>query len=272
MITIRPSNIKAFLECPRRWLLDTKQPKFVKNEALIFGKNVHRLIERVMSESFIPITEKRMGDKEQLEKLPLDFFRNMKNDLNAANIKPTMRNFESVGLKILKNFKNRWDTYSTDSTDAERISIECTYKIQIIEKVKIVGTPDIVLIDKNNHVTILDIKTMASKHDISYYLLQLASYAFLLKKNGYETKEIGVIRVVKNSSFSVDFLTIKDATFIGFLIYYIKVLIGQIAENFLEFDKTKNGYLFNKHERHWTCNESFCSHYSDCQKFTKETR
>lgn len=269
MITIRPSNIRAYLECPRRWLLDTIQPQRVQNEAFIFGNNVHKMVEKVMSESFKAIIKNPMNDKEQFEKLPLEFSRNMKNDLNAANIKPVVRNFESVGLKILKNFKNRWDTYAVD---AKRISIERVYEVRIIDKVKVVGTPDVVLIDKNNHIIILDIKTMASKHDISYYLLQLASYAFLLKEYGYESKEIGVIRVVKNSSFSVDFLTIKDATFIGFLIYYIKVLIGQIAENFLEFEKTKNGYLFNKHERHWTCNESFCSHYSDCQKFTKETR
>lgn len=269
MITIRPSNIRAYLECPRRWLLDATHPQLVQNEALIFGNNVHKMIEKVMSESFKLNIKKSMNDKEQLEKLSLEFFMNMKNDLNAANIKPTMRNFEGVGLRILKNFKNHWDTHTTD---AERILIECTYETNRFGKVKVVGTPDAVLVDKKNHVTILDIKTMTSKHDISYFLLQLAAYALLLEENGYEAKEIGVVRVVKNSSFSVDFMTIKDVTFIGFLKYYIKALLGQLAENYLEFEKTENFFLFDKRERHWTCNESFCSHYSDCQKFTKETK
>lgn len=161
MITIRPSNIRTYLECPRRWLLDTIQPRRVQNEALIFGGNVHKMIEKVMSESFKAIIKNPMNDKEQFEKLPLEFSRNMKNDLNAANIKPVVRNYESVGLKILKNFKNRWDTYVTD---AKRISIERIFEAKIIEKVKIAGTPDVVLIDKNNHIIILDIKTMASKN------------------------------------------------------------------------------------------------------------
>lgn len=268
MITIRPSNIKAFLECPKRWLLDATQPKHSQSEALIFGTNVHKMIEQVIENDFKGILDTtRLTDEKQLKKLPLEFFNNMKNDLNAANIKPTMRAFDRIGLKVLTNFKKQWQGYSIA---AHNCTIERGYDLLITENIKLAGTPDVVLMDSDNAIIILDIKTMASKRNISYYLLQLATYAVLLQKiEGYSIKELGVIKVVKNSKIEVEIQTISDLSFIKFLIDSVETLINHIVETYETYLETGNKYLFKKNSLHWTCNESFCAHYHDCQNTTR---
>lgn len=264
MITIRPSNIKAFLECPKRWLLDSIQPKHFQSEATIFGTNVHKMLEQVIENDFKNILDtSRLTDEKQLKKLPLEFFNNMKNDLNAANIKPTMRAFDKIGLKVLTNFKKQWQGYTTAALEC---AIERGYDFLITENIKLSGIPDVVLVDSKNAIIILDIKTMASKRDISYHLLQLATYAFLLEKiECYSTKELGVIKIVKKSKFEVEIQTISDLSFIEFLVNSVKTLINHIVETYETYLETRNEYLFKKNFLHWTCNESLCAHYLDCQ-------
>lgn len=264
MITIRPSNIKAFLECSRRWLLDAIQPQYFQSEAIIFGTNVHKMLEQVIENDFKEVLDtSRLTDEEQLKKMPLEFFNNMKNDLNVANIKPTMRAFDRIGLKVLTNFKKQWQDYSNS---AFKCTIERGYNLPITENIELAGTPDVVLIDSDNAIMIFDIKTMTSKRGISYYLLQLATYAFLLEKiECYSTKAIGIIKVVKNSKNEVEIQTISDLGFIEFLVNSVKALINHIVETYETYLKTGNEYLFKKNPLHWTCNESFCAHYHDCQ-------
>lgn len=278
MITIRPSNLKTFLECRRRWYLDITKPSTKSNEALVFGNNVHLMLEGYIENLFKP-REARENSEDILNRLVLEFQKNMLDDCSKLAAMQDVPKSMSIDLKqtalsVLSNFRDALsENDKLDSNifakakNGNSVALERYYETILTHNVKVAGTADIICFDNNGNAEIWDIKTMQRKRDIHEYLLQLSAYAWLLSRHkDVSITRLGVVKVVKNKKLSVELQCIEDKTFISFLIKSVDTLIKHIIETLEAFEKTGNKYLFNKNECHWTCSETYCAHYKDCIK------
>ncbi len=86
--------------------------------------------------------------------------------------------------------------------ESEKIIIEPAI-VDVIENVPILAQPDIVIVDSNNTVTLIELKTTSTN---PYKLreqekLQVQLYAYLLEKHGFKLKHTCIVKVRRHTRF-----------------------------------------------------------------------
>lgn len=264
MIVIRPSNLKTYFECPKRWLLDTLQPVPQVSEQLIVGQCVHAMIESYLFNHYV---NDRQREFEYVCKELADIFKNTINKkLEQANI-IRATDYGSCAERILKAFVKSFSDSHISARDIEFLS-EQKLSIKLSDNICFAGSFDILLKEKGkDNIMLWDIKTMAFKRHLPAYLIQLSSYALLVKQClKIDVTELGVIKIVKAKRFYCEFESTQDASFMAFCIHSIEVLVKFLTTTLNEYFATNNAYLFKANPNHWTCNACFCAFYSDCNE------
>lgn len=268
MIVIRPSNLKTYFECPKRWLLDTLHPVSKVSEQLIVGQCVHEMIERYL---FNHYEIKPQREFKYVCKELADIFKNTINKkLAQANISRAT-DYGSYAERILKAFVKSFGDSHISARDIEFFS-EQRLSIKLSDNICFAGSFDVLLKEKGkDNVMLWDIKTMATKQHLPAYLIQLSSYALLVKQClKLDVTELGVIKIVKAKRIYCEFESTQDASFIAFCIHSTEALVKFLAKTLNEYLATNNEYLFKANPNHWTCNASFCAHYNECKERRKE--
>lgn len=264
MIVIRPSNLKTYFECPKRWLLDTLQPVPKVSEQLIVGQCVHAMIESYLFNHYV--NDRQRVFKYVCKELADIFEGTINKKLAQANIN-SATDYGSYAERILKAFVKSFDDSHISAREFE-FSSEEKLSIKLSDNVYFSGSFDVLLKEKGKDSTVLwDIKTMASRQTLPAYLIQLSSYALLVKQNlKLDVAELGVIKIVKAKRMYCEFESTQDAAFIAFCIHSTEALVKFLATTLNEYLVTNNEYLFKANPNHWTCNASFCAHYNDCKE------
>lgn len=264
MITIRPSNLKTYFECPKRWLLDTLQPVPQVSEQLIVGQCVHAMIESYLFNHYV--NDRQREFKYVCKELAVIFKSTINKKLAQANISRAT-DYGSYAERILRVFVKSFRDSHIAARDIEFFN-EQKLSIKLSDNICFSGSFDVLLKEKDKDKALLwDIKTMASKQHLPAYLIQLSSYALLVKSClKLDIIELGVIKVVKAKRMYCEFESTQDASFMAFCIHSTEALVKFLATTLNEYLVTNNEYLFKANPNHWTCNASFCAHYNDCKK------
>lgn len=260
MIVIRASNLKAYFECPRRWLLETLSPVPQQSEALFVGKETHEMIERYLF-NFYQMPDTR-DKKDKVKKELLAIF---KSNINRHFAQASIRSNTDYALfaeRVLKSFEAAHSKHQS-LDKIFRLDMEQRLSIKLAENVCLSGAFDLMFAKENEDILIYDIKTMSSKQDLTAFIIQLSAYALLVERClNLDVKELGVIKIVKAKRLYCEFQATQDYELIKFCKTSVESLCKFLTITLNEYLATKNEYLF-KATNHWSCN--FCSYRSQCE-------
>ena len=228
------------------------------------------MIESYLSNHY---TNDRQREFKYVCKELADIFKNTINKkLAQANISRAT-DYGSYAERILIAFAKSFDDSHIVAREFEFLS-EQRLSIKLSDNVCLSGSFDVLLKEKGKDSAVLwDIKTMASKQHLPAYLIQLSSYALLVKHClKLDVTELGVIKIVKAKRMYCEFESTQDASFIAFCIHSAEALVKFLATTLNEYLATNNEYLFKANPNHWTCNASFCAHFNECKEKEREWR
>ena len=259
-ITIRPSGVDAFFECPYKWYRNNLyKPIRIIGSAAHFGTGIHKTAEIYYNEC-IAKKEWQKPSKE-LKSVAVDtlrecFKKEEPNDLKELNINQVEKNISEISFNYVNNAK---------SLNNEKIplAVEKTYEVKInspiIDKVK--GTLDII---GDNYIA--DIKTMGKLKSAKTYANQQGIYAFLRKLHKESTNDL-IIHRLNTSKNTIDTQSIMSETFtpIDALINQSKFYLESIVKTCDAFYKTGDEMLFRGNPNSLLCSEKYCAYYNDCK-------
>lgn len=171
MISLSPSSINLFLQCPFRYYLSKKYPdekKTKRSEYIIIGDVVHKIIEEYYK---------------QLSK-ELDSIDDFMIDLLVSHAKNKV-------LKDTNVSENRIQRYLDNFKIFEKKRLRKNKKVPMfVEKPFKIDNEFYGVIDFYDDGILIDFKTDTSQYPKESHVIQGNIYRYLLEKHGYNVKEI----------------------------------------------------------------------------------
>jgi hypothetical protein len=178
-IRISPSQLGLFFNKPHLWFRDLwlKEKYFTGSEASVLGTSVHYLIEQKIKNKIIK--EQDLYEIEQ-------YCNKQDFDLNTEQIIQDATIMSDKAYELIQN--------------EQIIGSESFYHTKLADHIYLSGTIDLI-IQHDNEVEIIDFKTTSNKtqqKSIPFdYKIQLLSYAYMLKKNGFNPTQISNIFITR---------------------------------------------------------------------------
>lgn len=267
-VTLRPSGIAGFFDCPFRWYRDTLyKPIRRVGIAAHLGTGIHKAGEIYYKECIN--SKKWVKYKKDIQDVAVDEFRSKIKEDEPTDIKEV--NLNDLEKTIATNTLNYLDNAEALNSGLIPLDVEKSYEVKvkssIIENVK--GTLDIV---GDGYVG--DIKTMSKFKNPKDYVIQQSIYAFLRIHNEENVKDL-VIHRVNISKNQVDCKSIlaeynNPCISIDTLIDKAKFYLKTVIKTCNEFEKTGNELLFRGNPSSVLCSEKYCAYYKECP-YRKET-
>jgi len=275
-IRISPSSINTFRQCPRKWyytyVLALDTPTTVH---LIRGNIVHRVLENMFKQKFVPSGEafrphmingaKKMLDKEwkDMDQLELSeeenemYYEESWNMINRFFTKFCDNIQEGIRMK---KFSNETQGYYFTKPTFKELWIDDQYKIQFNDKWKsekvanedkepfeetlnVGGFIDSVQKDFDNNIILVDYKTSSKYQNVlsEEYTLQLAIYAYLWQK---QTGNMPAFVAINYLKYDETFYIMVTPSFIKNAVRKIKDMRRFIVEAGLDEEK----YIANENK------------------------
>ena len=179
---VSPSQFSKFITEPHNWYREQvlKEKGFTHNTSSVLGTVVHYCAE--MASTNNPV------DKEAIEKYVYGHAPNDEFDPDVV-----MHNYPAMAMCLVNDYVMRNKDYY--------LSVESQHFAEIRDGYYAGGSIDVIQGDKSDAM-IVDYKTFSSKTMPkaipSYYKHQLLTYAYILKKNGYNVSRIRLVYVNRN--------------------------------------------------------------------------
>lgn len=267
MKTIRPSSLKSFLDCSKRWYFELyNNDKKTQGYGSVIGQAVHMSIENIWT-SCMRNGEKKYNIEDAIDRGKKDF-EAKHNELGVVYPKTClteedlMVSYSQGVTKIDSGIR----AYCKDILPLMEIPLAVEIKLEkIIEDHpvfdRLAGTIDI--LDEN----IWDVKTSSRKVTPLDHQLQQSTYAYLAREAGYDVKTTNIQAVVFNK------VVTTQVTEIPLNIDRALHVIDNILEaTKLALTVENTDTIFRGNPNSFLCSAYFCPCYKECSFIEEEKK
>lgn len=249
-VTLRPSSIQQFLNCPAQWFRGAVLRDYQKPSAAAeAGSSLHKgaevgYEEKIKTGRLPPLSVVTDAVNEEWKQ------RNEELDI-TYNKGETFENFQTELIGDISTY------YTKIMPETQPIAVEKHYEpIKLEHPIfsNIGGTIDIDL-----EGGLADIKRTKVKSSAPKYVLQLSTYALIKQHNGALCVNADIHNVVRGKDVNVFKLDIN--------IDYAKFVINEILDTTREFFETGNPRLFrgSSPNTNYLCSPKWCGYWDKCE-------
>jgi len=254
-ITIRPSSIDGFTQCPQQWYrIHILGENSIPNSRAAIGTAIHSGVETLWNESIA--AKDKVVNKTAMEDAAMDA-------LEKENQKGLQYDDGEDANSAQKEIRTGLGTFVTDIVPDTDIptAVETRYSVDIDGHpivARVSGTLDYI-----NTATgfVADVKTGKRKHSVANSGTQQSIYQFLAEENGVDVKGAVIQNVILKQK--PQGLVMNSAIDIP----KAKAAVNNMLDvlDVYHQDVVDPNMLFRGNPKYFLCSEKYCAFFNDCK-------